>query len=70
MVIDTTAPEGNIFAALGIAARFMKQAHRDKADIDALRTKVMQAKSYQAACEAITDATFGSIAFYTPGEDE
>lgn len=66
MEIDVTQPEGNTFAALGIATRLMRDAARDKADIEALRKAVMGASSAQEAREAITAATFGSITFYDP----
>lgn len=68
MEIDVTAPEGNIFTALGIATTFMRQAHRSKEDIEQLRKTVMAAKNYGDACEAITDATFGSIVFVNSNE--
>jgi thiamine monophosphate synthase len=70
MKIDITAPEGNTFAALGIATQFMRQARRDAADIVALRKAVMSAQSAKEARAAITEATFGSIEFYDPREDD
>lgn len=70
MRIDVSGPEGNIFTALGIARNLMRKAHRDKAAIEAMSEKVMGAASYKAACEAITEATFGSIIFYDPKDED
>lgn len=70
MRIDVTAPEGNTLAALGIAVHLMREADRDKADIDALTAAVFRAKSPEEARQAITDATFGSIEFFDPRKDE
>lgn len=77
MRIDITSPDGNTLAALGIATNLMRQAHRDVADIVALRKAVMSAKSAKEARAAITEATFGcvefydgSIEFYDPSEDD
>lgn len=69
MEIDTSGPDGNIFTALSIATRFMQKTLRADADIKALREAVMSADSYKAACEAITEATLGSITFTGPEED-
>jgi hypothetical protein len=68
MRIDVTGPEGNTLTALSIATRLMREASRDKADIDALRKAVMGAESAKAARAAITKATFDSITFYDPRE--
>lgn len=70
MRIDITAPEGNTVAALGIATNLMRQARRDAAEIVALRKAVMGAKSAAEARDAITKATYGSIEFYDPREDQ
>ena len=70
MRIDITSPEGNTFVALGIATRLMREASRDKADIDALCHAVMGADSAKAAQDAITKATFDCIEFYDPREDD
>lgn len=64
MRIDLASPDGNTLVALGYATRLMKATDRDKADIDALRTAVMAARSAVEARDAITAATFGSITFY------
>ena len=69
MRIDITKPEGNTYHALAIAIRLMKDAHRDAADIDALRTAVMGAQSAKEAREAITKATFDCITFFNGHEE-
>ena len=48
----------------------MREASRDKADIDALCHAVMSADSAKAAQEAITRATFDCIEFYDPREGD
>lgn len=70
MRIDVTSPQGNTLAALGIATHLMRQAQRDAADIDALRNAVMSAKSAKEARAAITEATYGSIEFYDPRDED
>ena len=69
MEIDIKSPDGNIFAAMGIAANLMRQARRDTTDINRMRKAVMAAKSYKDACAVITEATFGSITFVNSDED-
>lgn len=69
MEIDITSPEGNIFTAMGIATKLMRKAGRNEDDIKRMQRSVMDAGSYTAACEAITDATFGAITF-TDSSDE
>lgn len=68
MRIDITTPSGNTMAALGIAANFLKQCGR-RAEVAALRERVMSAKSVEEAREIITAATFGSIEFFDPDEE-
>ncbi len=63
MKIKISSPEGNIFAALGIATAFMRDSGRTIEDIQKLRASVFNAGDYKTACEAITAATFGSITF-------
>jgi thiamine monophosphate synthase len=70
MRINLSAPEGNTFAALGIATRLMREARRDAAEIVALRKAVMSAKSPEEARAAITKATYGCIEFYEGEEDD
>lgn len=70
MEIDTRDPEGNTLTALGIATRLMKEAHRDRSEIDALIKSVMEADSAKQAREFITKATFGSITFYDPDDED
>lgn len=63
MQIDIASEDGNTLVALGYARRLMKQASRDKADIDELTRAVFAAQSAKEARDAITDATFGCITF-------
>ena len=54
MKISISSPDGNIFAALGIAVRLMRDSGRTVEDIEKLRAAVFNSTDYKTACEAIT----------------
>jgi hypothetical protein len=64
MRIDIRRPEGNTFAALGIATQFLRQAGASKAYIDDMARAVFSAGNAGAARKAIEDATGGAVSFY------
>jgi hypothetical protein len=54
-VIRATGPDGNVFAVLGAATRLMRKLSVDPNEVDALRAKVLDAKSYDEAIAAVRE---------------
>lgn len=69
MKIDITKAEGNTMAALAYAARFMREAGMEKAEVDKLREGVFAAEDAKAAYALIEAATNGAIQFVDSRND-
>lgn len=66
--IDVRSSDGNVFACLGIARRFLNTADmRDEAD--KLTADVFAAGSYREALDLIENATGGAVTFTGFDED-
>lgn len=53
--IPATGSDGNIFAILGTAVRWMRQLGVSEEEVKALQTRVHRANNYDAACAAIEE---------------
>ena len=53
--INATGPDGNIYAVLGNATRFMRQLGIDPNEMLGLRAKVLAAPSYATAIDYIRE---------------
>jgi hypothetical protein len=51
--IPTSGPSGNIFVILGRARSLLEQIGRPREEIDELSRVVLEAKSYEEACDHV-----------------
>jgi hypothetical protein len=68
MLIDTHGPEGNAFSIMGLVRLILEQTGRLD-EWPAIRHE-MKAGDYRHLCEVATKATYGTLEFIFPDDDE